>query len=189
MPFGQKHEFQFTSVLRQGQRVFQRPPRRLKSCAIAIETEHHFVRLPENLVQVFLRGRRAQGGHCVGNSALMQPNHVHVALDDQKPLEIRARLPRFIQPVQFAALVKQRGLGRIHVLGLALIDHASAEADDPAARIANREHQPVAKSIVITAGFFTAALENETHLQQPAPVIFLNSKALEQRLPGVGCIA
>ncbi len=92
-------------------------------------------------------------------------------------LKSAARLAGFVQAVQFAALVKQRRFRRVHVFGLALIDHAAAESDDAAARIANRKHEPVAKPVVITEGLFTAALEDEAHLQKPAPFLVVRAKA------------
>jgi uncharacterized membrane-anchored protein len=88
--------------------------------------------------------------------------------------------------------VKQRGFRRIQVLGLALIDDAAAEAQHPAARIADRKHQAVAKAIV-EAGTCPAAariaLDDQAHLQQAAPLLLRGAEAIEQGVPGVGRVA
>ena len=61
--------------------------------------------------QVLGRGGRTQRGDRKGDSGLVQPYHVHVALDDEQPLKLDARLTHFVQAVQLTALVKQVGLG------------------------------------------------------------------------------
>ena len=85
----------------------------------------------EDLVQVLLGGGGTQGGDGIGDPGLMQAHHVHVALDDHQALEVGMRLPRFVQAVQLAALVKQRRFGRVEVFRFALVEHATAEADHP----------------------------------------------------------
>ena len=100
---------------------------------------------------MFLGRGGAQRRHGIGDARLMQAHHVHVAFDDHQAFEVGARLAGLVQTVELAALVEQRRLGRVQVLGLALIDDATAEAEDPAARIAYREHQAVSKSIIESA--------------------------------------
>ena len=87
----------------------------------------------------------------VGHAGLMKANDVHVPFNDQQARQGLTRLARFIQSIEFLALVKDAGLGRIHVFRFALIDDAPAEGDHAPARIANRKHDPVAKPIVKTA--------------------------------------
>jgi hypothetical protein len=70
---------------------------------------------------------------------LRQRHHVHVALDDQRVALVAQRLAGLEQAVELAALAEHRRLRRVHVLGLAVVEHAAAEADDLAAtaRIGN----------------------------------------------------
>ena len=106
----------------------------------------------------------------------MQAHDIHVSLDDHQALEIGVRLPRLVEAVQLAALVKQRGFRRIQVFRLALIDDAAAECDDPPARIANREHQAVAKAVIEAGLPFAAArvaLDDQTCLQQAAALLLV----------------
>jgi hypothetical protein len=58
------------------------------------------------------------------------------------------RAPR--QAVERLALVEDRALGRVQVLRLlALGERATAEADDAAARVANREREATAQPVVV----------------------------------------
>ena len=45
-------------------------------------------------------------------------------------------------------LSKSERLGRVEIFGLAVAEDAAAEGDDPAARVADREHQPAAEAVV-----------------------------------------
>ncbi len=84
---------------------------------------------------------------------------VHVTLDDDDARGVSYRVARLEQPVELAALGKDRRLGGIQVLGLAAVEHASAEADDAPARVVDREHDPVAEAVVALAA---VALDHES---------------------------
>ncbi|MNT17490.1 hypothetical protein D3C72_1526400 [compost metagenome] len=51
------------------------------------------------------------------------------------------------------ALGKQRSLGGIQVLGLALADDASTKSDEATAHIADRKHDALAKTVIAAAIF------------------------------------
>jgi hypothetical protein len=57
------------------------------------------------------------------------------------------------EPVQLAAFREQGRFRRVEVLGLALAQHAAAEADHLAPAVVDREHDPVAKTVVSLAAF------------------------------------
>ncbi|KAG1533638.1 hypothetical protein G6F50_015803 [Rhizopus delemar] len=98
------------------------------------------------------RGRGTQRCHRLGDPELEQRDHVHVALDHDQPLDLLVGLAYLPQAGQFAALVEQRGLGGVEVLGaVVLLEHAAAEGDDPATAVEDREHHPVAELVVDVA--------------------------------------
>ena len=53
-----------------------------------------------------------------------------------------------VEVEQGAALVEQGRVGRIEIFGLARAQDPAAEGDHPAARIADREHQPAAEAVI-----------------------------------------
>ncbi len=186
--FGQEHELELAAIARQAYGVFQRAPGGLPPGAIAVEAKHHLAGQSEYLVEMFLGGRGAEGGHGIGDPGLVQPHDVHISFDDHQAGEIRARLPRFVQPVEFASLVKQRRFRGIEVLGVTLIDDSSAKTDDAPARIPDRKHQPITEAIVKPGRALAAAriaLDDEAEPMQLAPLLLLRSKAVEQRIPGI----
>ena len=79
--------------------VFQRAPRRAATGVIAIEAIHNFIGLPQQLLHMRRRGRRAQRGHRVFDAVLCQRYHVHVAFDHDHATCVADRTPRLIQAV------------------------------------------------------------------------------------------
>src|SRR4029078_7708973 len=94
------------------------------------------------------RGTERRDG--VRDASLVKANDVHVAFNDEQASQGSGCLARFEQTVQLAALVEELGLRRVQVLRLALVQHASAEADRAAARILHREED----AIVVTDGVY-----------------------------------
>ncbi len=58
-------------------------------------------------------------------------------------------LAGLVQPVQFPALVKHRGLWRIQILGLVVAKHSATKAQDAPAQVADGEHQALAEAVVM----------------------------------------
>lgn len=54
------------------------------------------------------------------------------------------------------ALAENNGFRAVHVLRLAVAEDAPGEADDVAAHVDDREHEPVAERVVHAAGFSVA---------------------------------
>ena len=108
----------------------------------------------------------------------MKPHDVHVALDDQEAFERRATVARFVESVELATLVKERGLRRVQVLRFALIDDAPAECDGASARIADRKHDAIA-----VADLSTLALDDEAKVSQLPPRAVAAPEALQDVVP------
>ncbi len=70
---------------------------------------------------------------------LHEARDVEVALDDDDLLRPARVLLGFEQPVQLVTLAEDRGLRRVQVFRLTRVQHAPAEADDLAARVADRD--------------------------------------------------
>ena len=194
MSIREERELDLAPVARERQRILERPPRRLQAGAVAVEAEHQLAGEAEYFVQMLLSRGGAERCEGVGDPRLMQPHHIHVPLDDQQALEVDARLSCLVQPVELPALVKQRGFGRVEVFGLALVDDPAAESEHAAARIADRKHQAVAKTVVESAltAVLAAALipfDDEPELRQAAALILLGAESIEQCVPGVGGVA
>src|SRR5258708_26442013 len=90
-------------------------------------------------------------GYRVADAELRKRDHVHVALDHHHAARRADRIARLHQPIDFAALLEERRLGRVQVFGLAVSDHAPAEADHGAARTEDREHHTLAEAILALA--------------------------------------
>ena len=143
-----------------------------------------FVADAEDARQVLRRGRRAERRDRISDAGLMQSNDVHVAFNDEQPRQGSRRLARFVQAVQLAALVEQLGLRRVQVLGLALVEHAPAEADRAAARIADREHHAIAEAVVVAGSRRLAlALDDQADLQQLARSRLARAELLQHASP------
>src|SRR5580692_11265316 len=183
----QEHELELAPIARERQRILERAPGSLKACAVTVEAKDELAREAKNLVQVLLGGGGAERRYRVSDAGLMQAHHVHVAFDDEQPLEVRARLSRLVDAIELAAFVKQRRFGRVQVLGLALVDDAATEAQHPAARVADRENQAVAKPVVKTRRLpgTRVALDDEARLQQATPLLVRGAEPVEQGVPRV----
>src|SRR3546814_16796815 len=73
---------------------------------------------------------------------------VHIAFDHEHAAGLAGSGRGAIEIVERAALVEQRGFGRIQIFGLAVADDAAAESDHAAARVADRDHQAAAEAII-----------------------------------------
>jgi len=94
------------------------------------------------------RAGRAQRRNGVAKAMLGECHDVHIAFDDEGIAPLAHRLPALVEAIELAALVEDRCLGRVQVFGLALVQHAAAEADDFALHIADREHDAVAEPVI-----------------------------------------
>ncbi len=91
------------------------------------------------------RERGAERRHDVLDAGEHQPQHVEVALDQDDRLLLPDGALGLVQVVELPPLVKDRGLGRVEILGLARAEQPSAESHHPAAQVVNGEEQAAAE--------------------------------------------
>ena len=122
-------------------------PGRLGTGRVAVEAEHRLGRdLPQRL-QLLGRQRGAERRHRAGEAGLVQGDDIHVALDHHHRAAAEGPLPRQVEAVEAAALGEQLGLRAVDVFRLAVAEDAAAEADGPAAPVADREDHPVEEHV------------------------------------------
>ncbi len=117
-------------------------------------------------------GAQWRGG---GDGRPLAGDHIHVAFHDDQRGALPARmqqLARLGQAVQHPALVEERGLRPVQVLGAGLsIQRPPAERDHPAAPVQDREDDPFAEPVV-----------------RGAAVLGRNQQARLDQLRGVGSL-
>ena len=146
----QKEEIDPFGVSGMGQTALKRPPGGSAPGSVAIEGEHHPVNQPQQLLCMQGRGGGPQGRHGIANTVLGEHDHIHIAFNDDDAVGRADGIACLEQAVELAAFREQRSLGRVEVLRLALAHHPAAESDHLTARIADREHDAVAKPVVAT---------------------------------------
>ena len=136
------------------------------------------------------RGRRAERGDCIADAVLGEHDHVHVALDDEQFRQLAfRRLLGLVQAEQVAALVEQRGLGRVQILRRIVAERAATEADSAAARVADREHHAVAEAVVGAAAAVAFALDQQAGVDRMLKLAVGSREQARQRVPGFRRIA
>ena len=115
--------------------------------------------------------------------ALVQGQHVGVALHYVYPALLRGVLAGAVDAEQRAALAVNGALGGVHVLGLLVVAHrARAEAEHPPAGVPQREHDPRAEAVVEAAPPALAqARRLDLRLREPRP-----PRAQQHAVPGAG---
>ena len=156
---------------------------RAQARLVAVEADDRLVgQLPEQ-GQLGLGDRRAERRHGVGEAGLGERDHVHVALGDDHRAALADRCPGERQAVQQLALVEQRRVGGVQILGPRLAERAAAEADDPAAPVVDREHHPVAEAVEARAAVL--GLDQEARLDRAGLAVALGlERALERGAVG-----
>ena len=120
--------------------------RRLEAGLVAVVEEKHVLRVFANERRLLLGERGSHRRDDFGDSREHQTNYVEVPFDDDEPVRLANRLLRPIQPVEQLPLGKDLGFGRVEILRLAVAEHPTAEADDVAGSVEDREHQAIAKA-------------------------------------------
>ena len=125
--------------------------RRLLPRAVVIVGDDDLARVARQEPRLLRRERRAERGDRTVKSRLVQTRHVDVALCQY---DIPAfRLFSQIEREQIVALAENDGFRAVHVLRLPVAEDAPGEADDVAAHVDDREHEPVAERVVHAARF------------------------------------
>ena len=146
---GQDHETQAVAGLEHRQRKVHKAHGGPDARGVAVQHDQRFgVDAPEKAKLVF-GDRRAKGRDGGVEPRRHQRDHVHVALGDDQRFALARRFARGAVVVKAAALVEKLGFRRIQVLGaVARVHRPAAEGDAAAARVADREHDPVAENVV-----------------------------------------
>src|SRR6185369_10141001 len=87
----------------------------------------------------------------LGDSGAVEGDDVHIALDDNQAPGAAAGGRSAVDVVERAALVEERRVGGVQILGLALAEDPAAERDHPAAGVADGEHEAAAEAVVAVA--------------------------------------
>src|SRR5690606_9833661 len=186
LPFGQQQELDLDLAAGERQNRLERPPRRRAARLVAVEAEDDAIReagQPANVLGGRRRAERRDGGL---DAELREARDVEIALDDEN-LGGPARDPaRLEEAVELAPLVEDRRLRGVQVFRLAGAEDASAEADHVAARIADREHDPVAEPVVDAAALVA---NQEPGLEQLRDALLVPAEPLQHGIPRVGRVA
>ena len=148
----QERETQRITGLEQGQGAFGGAERRALARRVPVEAEHRLARQPPQLADLVFGQGRAQGRDGVLEPGPDEGDDVHVALGDDEGALLARRRRRLGQAVQHPALVEERGLRGVEVLGLAGAEDSSAEGDDPPALVGDGEHDAPAEAVIGRAG-------------------------------------
>lgn len=112
----------------------------------------------------------------------MQRHHVKVTLDNNCLIFAGDRLPRLIQPKEQLPLVKNRGFWRVEILWLFVAEGATAKPHHPSLGIHNRDHQAIAKAVIVAVP--CPPRDNQTGLfYQLRGIPFLLHKVGVEHLP------
>ena len=84
----------------------------------------------------------AERGRDLFDPRQRQPQHVEIPFDEDGALRFAHRVLRHVEVVEQLALVEDRRVRRIQVLGLPFPENPTAEAHDAAAQVVNREQEP-----------------------------------------------
>ena len=128
----------------------QRAQNRLLPRAVAVIAHPHLGRIALEQARLLLGERRAQRRHNARNALLAQRHHVHIALDQNQPLQ-PALLARHVEGVQSLPLVEHRRVRCVEVFGIAVAHDAPAEAQHLALRVDDGKHRAVAEHVVAAA--------------------------------------
>ena len=158
------------------------PQRGLDAGRVRVERQHQPVGVALELPQLWLGECSPHLCHHVRKPGLLCLHHIHVSLDDDGPVLATYGLSCLVQPVQRPALVEERRLGRVNVLGHSVwIKCPCAKADHASVRITNGNHQPVAEAVVAAAAVVT--LDEQPRLDQFLNSIPLSGQIGPRRLP------
>ena len=177
---------------RHGRRlVGQRPAHRLDAAqrrhpagGVGVERQDEPARQRLQQADLRLGQRGPHRGDDVGVAALVGHQRVDVALDQHDLVGPLDRRRGDIDAVEDRALVEDRVLGAVEVLGHGGAQRAPAEAEHAALAVADREDQPGAEAIVDPAA--VSLLAQQPGFDGDGVRDLALPQVVVQRLPGVG---
>ena len=140
--------------------------------------------MPRDDARLLLGQRGAERGDRAVEPRLMQGDNIHIALGQNK-IAALCRLGK-VERKQVAALVEDRRLGRIEVLGLGVVQHAPAKRDHVAAHIDDWEHHAVTEPVVNTPLFAAA---DKARVHQLVARVALGDHCVHERMERIRRIA
>ncbi len=187
-PLGQEGEAEGMAFAQMGQHAVDGARGGRFARAVAVETDHGLGREQPQPLHLPLGEGGAERGDHILEARLVERDHIHIAFDHDELARGEGGFARGGEVEQCRALVEQLGLGRVEIFRLrGVVERAGAEGDDAAARIEDRDDQPVAEAIEGAAAVI--GLHQEAGLEQLA----LGEAALEeralQRILGAGGVA
>ena len=133
--------------------------RRLLAGPVGVQREDNRRREPLELVRLLVGQGRAHQPHGALHAGLVHRDHVDVALAEHGEALARRGGARKVGREEVAALVVELAVGAVEVLGALFgLGSARAEAEHPAASVAQREGDPRAEAIVEPVGTLARAL-------------------------------
>ncbi len=131
------------------EKQFDRTLTRLRARRIRIEIQMQVERVPLHGPDLFHRKRRAARCNHLRHARLRRPDHIHVSLDENDPVELHRRIFGAVKVIQNVRLPVDFRFRRIEIFRLVLrIERAPAEGNHLTRFILDRKHQPVAEAIV-----------------------------------------
>ena len=164
-----------------------RPLRRLLSRRIGVEERDDLVAVTLQQPELHRGERGAQRGHRLREAVLMRHQAIDVAFDDERAVLGADRFPCRVGGIQQVALRVERRLGRVQILRLLVTERATAEGDDAALQVADREHQPPAEAVVDAGTALT--LDDQPGAQQDIVADALRPHEVTEIVPALGRVA
>ena len=130
---------------------------------VGVEAEIDVAGEPRETAQLLLGEGRPHARHHVGDAGLGESHDVGVALDHVHAVFLARRRLGLVEAEQGLALVVERRLRRVEVLGLLVAERARAEAERAPALVAEREHDAAAEAVV---GAAALARDHEAGVEQ-----------------------
>ena len=154
---GQRGEFQAFAGFEQRQRDIERAIGGAAAGIVAVEAQDRLVVEPPHQRQLLCGERGAERRHGAFVSGHHHGDDVDIALDRDDAGAVVRRLAGGGDVVERRALVEERRLRRVEIFRRDFfLQRAAAEGDHPAAPIADRKHDAIAKPIIRHRNVFAA---------------------------------
>ena len=152
-------------------RICRRDYRQCTHCCtlpgrIAVVAEYGFFGVSFQQFDVLGSEGGSERRHDIFDARACQGNCVHISFNDDDEAAAHYLLPRAIQTEKNLSFVEDARFRRIQILGSVddIIQNSAAECDHMPRRIGDRNHDPIAKTIVDTGA--ASVLYCQTRLQQ-----------------------
>ena len=159
---------------------------RLLSGAVGIVGQDRLIRVTGQKPRLILRQRRAASRHRKGKIRLMQSDHVHIALAQNKTAF--SGVFGKIECEHFLAFFVDQCVGRVDILRFGIVQHPTAEGDHIPPHVDNGDHHTVAEAVVKAPRIF-GARTHQICIHQLRCRVALVLHMPQQSIPAVGRIA